>query len=221
MSPPMTADDDAASVAHILEEGLKALGTDLGGERRDTLLHFVALLRKWNRVHNLTAIEHPGDIVTRHLLDSLSVLPFLHGTRIVDIGSGAGFPGLPLALALPESRFTLVDSREKRTRFLRQAVAEMGLRNVEVVADRAEHYAPGAGFDTVITRAFGSIADFTRCAGHLRAPAGVLLAMKGTYPAEELAEAHGPYLAKVIALRVPMLAAERHLVVLSAAQPQG
>ncbi|MHB1950361.1 MAG: 16S rRNA (guanine(527)-N(7))-methyltransferase RsmG [Acidiferrobacteraceae bacterium] len=220
MSPPMVAADDVSSAGPILDQGLAALGLDLGDAARDALLRFVALLRKWNRVHNLTSIEHPGEIVTRHLLDSLSVLPFVQGRRVIDIGSGAGFPGLPLALARPESHFTLLDSREKRTRFLRQAVAEMELRNVEIVSDRAEHYAPAARFDTVVTRAFGSIADFTRCAGHLRAPGGVLLAMKGTYPAEELADGHEPYSAQVVALRVPMLDAERHVVVLKSARPE-
>ncbi len=214
VKPPVSGLETAPPVAALLTEGLGMLGLDLPGERRDALLRFVALLRKWNQVHNLTAIEQPADIVTRHLLDSLSVAPFLYGDRVADVGSGGGFPGLPLAAARPDLWFTLIDSRDKRARFLRQAVVETGFRNVEVVADRVEHYAPEMRFGTVVARAFGSIADFTRCAGHLRADDGVLLAMKGTYPAEELAEAHGPYSAEVVSVRVPMLAAERHVVIL-------
>ena len=155
-------------------------------------------------------------MVTRHILDSLAVLPFVTGPRVLDVGTGPGLPGIPLAVALPDLDFVLLDSNAKKTRFVTQAVTELGLGNVTVVRGRLEDYRPEAPFDTVIARAFASLADFAAAAGPLSAPSGRLLAMKGRRPGEEMAELPAGYVAEAVeALAVPSLEdAERHLVVI-------
>lgn len=198
-----------------LEDGVAALGLHLAPGALAQLKAFVPLLLRWNRVYNLTAIEDPREMVTRHLLDSLAVLPFLQGTRALDVGSGGGFPGIPLAVAQPERHFTLLDSREKKVRFLRQAVSELGLANVDVVAARVEQYRDVAPFDTLLARAFGSLGELVQAAAPLCRPGGVVVALKGTYPAEELSDsALAGYAIDVQRLRVPGLSAERHVVCL-------
>jgi len=206
----------AESVRDLLIRGVQRLGIELPGDAAPGLLAFVKLLGKWNRTFNLTAVRDPVEVVTRHLLDSLAVLPFLEGERVVDVGSGAGLPGIPLALASPERRFVLLDSNSKKTRFLTQAVTELGLTNVEVVRSRAEDYRPEQGFDTVISRAFATLAATVHAAGHLCAPHGIMLVMKGVYPGEELEDLPPTMgLRAVHRLEVPGLAAERHLVCLA------
>lgn len=176
------------------------------------LAAYLALLARWNRVYNLTAVRRPEDMVGRHVLDSLSILPWLRGPRVVDVGSGAGLPGIPLAVVRPEVRFCLLDGNGKRTRFLTQAVLDLGLENVEVVRSRAEDYDPRNRFASVVSRAFGSLAEMLRCAGHLCAPDGRVLAMKGALPEAELAVLPAGYrLAGVYRLQEG-LDAERHLV---------
>lgn len=198
-----------------LAAGLAALGTPLPAGAVPRLAALVGLLVKWNRVYNLTAVDQPADIVAKHLLDSLSVEPYLRGPRVLDIGSGAGFPGLPLAMARPDLEFTLLDSREKRVRFLRQTVAELELPNVVAVAARIEHYRQARHYQTLITRAFGSLADLVVAGEPLRAPEGWFLAMKGVYPAEELADpALAAFRVEVKRLAVPGLDAQRHLVLM-------
>lgn len=198
-----------------LVAGATRLGVELSARARTQMADFVALLLRWNRVYNLTAIDDPADIVTRHLLDSLAVFPWLQGGRALDVGSGAGFPGIPLAIARPDMPFTLLDSREKRVRFLRQAVAELGLKHVEVVLARVEQYRDVPPFDVVLARAFSALADLLQGIGPLCAPGGVVLALKGVYPAEELADpALASYAAEVARLQVPGLGAERHVVCL-------
>lgn len=205
----MAAPDPAAA----LDAGLHALGLSLGASARQGLMDFLALLVKWNRVYNLTAVRDPGEMVTRHLLDSLAVLPQVQGPRLLDVGSGAGLPGIPLALACPDWSFTLLDSNGKKTRFITQAVAELGLGNVSVVQARVAEYTAGTPFDTVISRAFASLADMLDQTGHLCAPNGQVLAMKGVYPGEELAALPAGWrVAGVSALQVPGLAGERHVV---------
>jgi len=201
-------------LAHSLDEGLAALGIILPAPVRAKLLDYVALLAKWNRVYNLTAVRRPEQMVTRHLLDSLAVLPYLKPGRVLDVGSGAGLPGIPLALAREECRFVLLDSNRKKTRFMHQAVAELGLTNVEVVAERVEAYRPQAPFDTIVSRAYSSIAELVGGARHALAPDGLFLIMKGVYPLAEL-EGLPPGLAveAVHRLRVPGLDAERHVLV--------
>jgi 16S rRNA (guanine527-N7)-methyltransferase len=198
-----------------LDTGLAALGLDLPASARSKLLDYVALIAKWNQVHNLTAIREPLKMVTHHLLDSLAVLKVIDGPacRLIDIGSGAGLPGIPLAIARPDWSVTLLDSNHKKGVFLQQAVGELGLPNVEVVVDRVEAFRPALGFGKVISRAFSDLPEFAELSAHLRAPGGALLAMKGVYPYEEVLQL-SPDLGEVEVhrLSVPGVEAERHLV---------
>jgi len=198
-----------------LELGLQDMGIILAPSIRQKLLMFLQYLEKWNSTYNLTAVRDPEQMVPRHLLDSLSVLPFLQGSRVLDIGTGAGLPGIPLALARPELAFTLLDSNAKKTRFVTQATHELGLQNVQVVQERVEKFHPAEKFDTLIARAFASIPDMLAASRHLCAPHGRFLLMKGVFPQEELAAVTGGYQAEVKALRVPGLDAARHLVIVA------
>ncbi len=190
--------------------------------RRAALIAFLALLSKWNRAYHLTAVRDPMEMVPRHLLDSLAVLPYLHGPRILDLGSGAGLPGMVLALVDPGREWVLLDSNAKKTRFLTQVVIELRPGNVEVVQTRAEAYAPDRPFTTVIARALAPLRTIVRLARPLCAAEGRILAMKGVYPQAELAELGSNRLqmpnrpdmkeTRVHRLQVPGLAGERHLV---------
>lgn len=196
-----------------LTTGAKALGISLHPAQVAALLTLVTELAEWNTRFNLTAIRDPAEVVDKHLLDSLAVLTHLHGLRVADIGSGAGFPGLPLAIADLDRRFTLVESTGKKAGFLRHVVGKLALPNVEVVLGRSEAMRPPKPFDSVIARALGSLADFVRVAGHLAGRSGRLLAMKGRPPGDELKAL--PVGWKAIAvhpIRVPGLEAERCLV---------
>jgi 16S rRNA (guanine527-N7)-methyltransferase len=199
----------------LLQQGLHDMNLDLAVPAREKLLIFLELLEKWNRVYNLTAVRDPEQMVPRHLLDSLSVLPHLHGARVLDIGTGAGLPGIPLALARPDLEFTLLDSNAKKTRFATQAMHELGLKNITIVQERVEKFHPAAKFDTLIARAFASIPDMLAASRHLCAPHGRFLVMKGVFPQEELAAVIDGYQAEVKALRIPGLDAARHLVILT------
>ncbi|RMG55797.1 MAG: 16S rRNA (guanine(527)-N(7))-methyltransferase RsmG [Gammaproteobacteria bacterium] len=198
-----------------LEAGLGALGLDPA--LAAPLADYLALLARWNRTHNLTAIRDPERMVTHHLLDSLAVLPWIpERGRLLDIGSGAGLPGIPLALARPGLEVTLIDSVGKKAAFMQQAVTALGLDNARVVHGRVEDYPEQGAFDTVISRAFSSLAEFTDLSRPLLAPGGRWLAMKGRRPDEELAEL--PEDVRVLAVHpvaVPGLEAERHLVELA------
>ena len=198
-----------------LQQGLHDMGLDLGSPVRKKLLIFLELLEKWNRTYNLTAVRDPEQMVPRHLLDSLTVLPYLQGHKILDIGTGAGLPGIPLALARPDLAFTLLDSNAKKTRFATQALHELGLKNVEIVQERVEKFHPEIKFDTLIARAFASIPDMLAASRHLCTPHGRFLVMKGVFPQEELAAVMDGYQAEVRALRIPGLDAARHLVILT------
>jgi 16S rRNA (guanine527-N7)-methyltransferase len=212
-------------VAMDLDEGLReqaaAGSAPLDRTARNKLAAFLRLLGKWNHTYNLTAIREPERMVTHHVLDALSVLPQLplrSGIRVLDVGSGPGVPGIPLALAHPDWHFVLIDSSQKKTAFLQQAVIELGLANVEVVQERSEDYAPSAPFDVVISRAFADLAEFAASAAQHLAPEGRLYAMKGELPAEEIARLPAEY--RVIAtptLTVPGLDAARHLVIMAPA----
>lgn len=201
-----------------LDAGLEKLGLDLPETVREGLIAYVELLAKWNKAYNLTAVRDPLEMVTRHLLDSLAVVPHFHARRAIDVGTGGGLPGIPLALVFPEREFVLLDSNSKKTRFLVQIKAELGLENVTVVHARVEEYHPNQIFDTVITRAFASVADILTSSRHLLKPGGEFLAMKGLVPAEELASLPaGFHLEGVIPLSVPGLEQEqRHLLRISA-----
>ncbi len=198
----------------ILSQGLEALGlNNLSQAQRQKLLAYIELLDKWNKVYNLTAVRDPLEMVSRHLLDSLAILPYIRGADVLDIGTGAGLPGIPLAIARPDVEFTLLDANAKKTRFVRQAVAELGLRNVEVVQARVEKYRPGRKFVTLIARALGSLAGIVRGAGHLCDKDSEFLLMKGAHPGPELADIPAEFkVIETLELHVPGLEAERHLV---------
>jgi 16S rRNA (guanine527-N7)-methyltransferase len=200
-----------------LRQGLHEMGLELPPTAVEKLLNFLQLLEKWNKTYNLTAVRDPEQMVPRHLLDSLSVLPYLQGPRVLDIGTGAGLPGIPLALARPDLEFTLLDSNAKKTRFATQALHELGLKNVAVVQERVEKFHPAEKFDTLIARAFASIPDMLAASRHLCAPHGRFLVMKGVFPQEELAAVTDGYRAEVKALTIPGLDAERHMVILAPA----
>lgn len=183
---------------------------------RQRLLAFVRLLVKWNAAYNLTAVRDPQEMIARHLLDSLVLLPYVQGPRVLDIGTGPGLPGIPLAIARPDCAFTLLDANAKKTRFVTQAVGELGLKNVAVVQTRVENYRPVEKFDTLVARAFSSIADMLENAQHLCAPGGRFLAMKGVYPEAELAAVPPAFaVSEVAVLKVPGLDAERHLAIIT------
>ena len=193
--------------------GARELGIDLTDEQAGQLTAHLDLLDEWGERMNLTAIRDRPSQITKHVLDSLSVRPFLRGARIADVGSGAGFPGIPLAILEPGRRFTLVESTGKKCRFLEHVRDALGLANVEVVQARAEAFKPAERFDTVLARAVGPVAELVRLAGPLVAGGGRLLAMKGRYPDEELAaRLNGWKVAAVHRLAVPGLEEERHLV---------
>jgi 16S rRNA (guanine527-N7)-methyltransferase len=196
-----------------LARGLDALHLPLVHAIQHKLLDYVALVQKWNRVYNLTAVRDPERMLTHHVLDSLAVVPHLAGSRIVDVGSGAGLPGIPIAAAMPQSRVTLLESNHKKSTFLNQAAIELGLTNIDVENSRAEAWRPKNLFDVVISRAFSELGEFIAVAAHLRAADGVLVAMKGVYPYDELNQIPDGYRVQgVTPLSVPGLAAERHLV---------
>jgi len=198
-----------------LQRGLGELGLALPEGATEKLLAYLELLTKWNRTYNLTAIRDPLQAVSLHLLDSLAVQRELSDSAgaLVDVGSGAGLPGIPLAIAEPARRVTLNDSNGKKGAFLRQAVIELGLRNADVHIGRVESWRPAERFAVVITRGFSSLVKFLAACRHLAAPAGVLAAMKGAYPEAELAEVPADCdCSKVRRLKVPLLDAERHLV---------
>ena len=196
-----------------LLDGARALALDLDEAQLAKLVAHLDLLDDWNTRMNLTAIRDRPSQLTKHLLDSLTVLPYLQGVRIADVGSGAGFPGVPLAIVAPHRHFTLIESTGKKCRFLEHVRETLGLPNVEVVQSRAESYHPEVRFDTVIARAVGPLADLVRVAGPLVVGGGRLLAMKGRYPQDELqARLNGWKVAAVHPLSVPGLGEERHLV---------
>ncbi len=198
-----------------LQKGCDQLGLAVNEAQMDALLQYQATMLKWNRVYNLTAITDPRQMVTHHLLDSLAVLPYIKGERIIDVGTGGGLPGIVLAIMYPDKQFVLLDSNSKKTRFVTQAMIELKLKNVEVMHCRVEQYQPEQGFDTVVSRAFASIQDMLHWCAHLRANDGIFLAMKGVSPDEELA--HMPTEFRLIEqceLMVPGLDAERHVVLI-------
>lgn len=199
-----------------LDVGLTALGLAADDDQRGRLLRYLALLEKWNRAFNLSAVREPRRMVSRHLLDSLSVLALLQGPRILDAGTGAGLPGLPLAIVSPALAFTLVDASAKKTRFVRQAVLELGLANVEIVHSRLERFRPETGFDTVTARALAPLGEIVAATRHLIRPGGRLLAMKGPRAASEVANARlPPETVRILPLRVPEAREERCVVVVT------
>lgn len=199
---------DETKTTQILDHGLIELGLPVPAA---PFLAYLQLLHKWNKAYNLTAIRKVEDMAVRHVLDSLAVLPYLSGTNIIDIGSGAGFPGIPLALACPDRQFVLLDSNGKKTRFLQEIKRRLKLFNVDIVHARAEHYRPENGFDTVISRAFSDLQQMLYWTRHLTVKDGIWLAMKGRYPAVELSGLDVSF--EVKHYNVPNLADERCVVI--------
>ena len=198
--------------------GIRALGLELGSEAQSQLLRHLELLEKWNRIHNLTAVQDKGKAVSVHLLDSLSVVPYLQGKRFLDVGSGAGFPGIPIAVARPNIQMDLLDSNHKKYAFLKQAIAELGLKNARAVCERVESWQPAGQFDCIISRALAEIAEVVALVKHLLAPGGVIAAMKGIHPFEEIERVPPDFrVRQVHALTVPGLGAERNLVLIERA----
>jgi 16S rRNA (guanine527-N7)-methyltransferase len=193
-----------------LVDGIHSINLSISEDKIELLLAFIKLIEKWNKAYNLTAVRDREEMVRLHLLDSLAIIPYIEGKRIIDIGTGAGLPGIPLAICLPEIRFTLLDSNAKKTRFVQQAVLELKLKNVEVCHNRVETYHPENNFNTAITRAFAGLSNIVELTAHLLTKDGVLLAMKGRRPDSELEQVSAKK--TVIPVRVPGVESERCLI---------
>ena len=203
------------SKAVQLARGLMSMNTCVSPEQQEKLLAYLDLLYKWNRVYSLTALKADDQAVSHHLLDSLSILPFVPTGNLLDVGSGGGTPGIPLAIVRPELAVTLLDSNTKKAAFLRQAAIELGLNNIAVHSGRVEQYHPDTGFAAITSRAFAELADFVSLSKHLLAPGGRWLAMKGVRPEEEMARLPDDVgVDAAYPLTVPGIDGERHLVVL-------
>ncbi|WP_239953285.1 16S rRNA (guanine(527)-N(7))-methyltransferase RsmG [Pantoea sp. Z09] len=195
---------------------LKAAGISLSDQQKAQLVAYVGLLDKWNKAYNLTSVRDPQQMLVRHILDSIVVAPHLKGERFIDVGTGPGLPGIPLAIVLPQAHFTLLDSLGKRVRFLRQVQHELGLTNVTPVQSRVEEFPSEPPFDGVISRAFASLQDMVSWCHHLPSAQGCFYALKGVRPDEEIASLPAGFrLVSVNALNVPELDGERHLVVIA------
>ena len=207
----------AEFLAQALHAGVLQLdGLDLGIAQEQMLLEYLVQLEHWNKAYNLTAVKDPLEMVTRHLLDSLSVAPFMAGGRLLDAGTGAGLPGIPLAVAMPALDVTLLDSSGKRVRFLNHVRRQLGLENVSPVQERLESFVTDQPFDMIISRAFSGLVPFARAARHLAPAPARLLAMKGRFPERELQEVpQWLRIDSVEKLDVPGLQEERHLVIMS------
>jgi len=210
----MTEHTLPSNVAAELEKGLAAMGLD--ASLAPPLLTYLTLLNRWNKTYNLTAIRDPLEMVTRHLLDSLAMQPYLEQGTLADLGTGPGLPGIPLAIARPQLQVTLVESNGKKARFMREAVRQLGLGNARVAESRAEALDEPAAYDNLTARAMDTLAGIIAVGGHLLRPGGRLLAMKGVYPHDEIAQLPaGWQVEQVLPLKVPGLTGERHLVVVA------
>ncbi|MGE0972626.1 16S rRNA (guanine(527)-N(7))-methyltransferase RsmG [Klebsiella sp. WOUb02] len=199
-------------LSRLLDEAAITL-TD---HQKNQLVAYVGLLDKWNKAYNLTSVRDPNEMLVRHILDSIVVAPYLQGSRFIDVGTGPGLPGIPLAIVRPESHFTLLDSLGKRVRFLRQVQHELKLENVTPVQSRVEAFPAEPPFDGVISRAFASLSDMVSWCHHLPAEEGHFYALKGVAQAEEITDLPAGYaVSEVIKLHVPQLEGERHLVVIN------
>jgi 16S rRNA (guanine527-N7)-methyltransferase len=207
----------SSGIKDRINEGAAALGQDLTDDQCQKLALLISELERWNRRINLTAIRDPAEMVAGHVLDSLAVRPHLQGARVIDIGTGPGFPGLPLAIVEPDVEFVLLDSNGKKISFVQHMIGELGLSNAKALKARAEGYQPGNGFDTVIARALASVPRLVELSSRLVGEDGQLLALKGKYPAEELEEITNlpEWVYSVTELHVPGLEAHaRHVVAL-------
>ena len=204
------------TLAAQLATGIAELGLDVNSEVQEKLLAYLELMAKWNRVYNLTALRNPGEWLTHHLLDSLSVLPHIRGPLVVDVGSGAGLPGLVLAMVRPDWQVVSVEAVDKKAAFQRQAAAELALTNVKIEGRRVEDVVLEGGADTVVSRAFSSLTDFVNLSRHLLKPGGQWAAMKGKLPAGEIAALPKDVkVRQIVELKVPRLNAERCIVLMN------
>lgn len=200
-------------IKQILQQGIQQLNLTAEQIKLDKQLKYIALLEKWNKAFNLTAIKNPKEMVVLHTLDSLAVHPYIKGPKVLDVGTGPGIPGIPLALCFPDIQFTLLDSNGKKTRFIQQAVIELGIKNVTIENCRIEKLANVDGFEQIISRAFTATQDFVDLVNPYLAPQGEMLAMKGLVPEDELKQIDPDiFTAEVITLNVPKLEAQRHIV---------
>lgn len=209
-----TLPESIAQLQPRLQAGCSALGLSVTDKQSEQLLTYIALIEKWNKAYNLTAIKSVDEMLGLHLLDSLSVAPHINQDRLIDVGTGAGLPGIPLAIVLPHKHFTLLDTNSKRTRFMLQAKGELGLDNISVVKSRVEAYQAEPKYDAVLSRAFASLIDMIQGCEHLLTQNGLYLAMKGLEPTEEYPLL--PDSAKLVEVKplvVPEVSAQRHLVV--------
>ncbi len=211
----MAAGFNASACRERLQQGAEILGLELTPDQSERLIHFLALLYKWNKAYNLTAVRDPLEMVSKHLLDSLAVSAHLTGVRCLDMGTGPGLPGIPLAIIRPEISFVLLDSNNKKIRFVRQAVLELGLKNVDAVHSRVEDYQPEKVFDSLIARAFTALPRMLELTTHLRGQQTQLLAMKADRGEEELSALGEGFAARMIDLEIPFLQGVRCLIQVS------
>lgn len=189
---------------------------EVSEQQRIQLTGYIALLDKWNKAYNLTSVRHPEDMLVKHIMDSIVVSPHLRGERLIDVGTGPGLPGIPLAIMNPGKSFSLLDSLGKRIRFIKQVVYELNIRNVTPVQSRVEDFRPEEKFDGILSRAFASVSDMVNWCHHLSKEDGVFLALKGQVPHDEIDQLSEQYsVIDVKSLAVPELEGERHLVILS------
>lgn len=208
---------DRPALGQVLADGIAQLGLDLSQQQHDQLLDYLALLFKWNSVYNLTSLRDPMQMVTHHVLDSLAAVPaFMDARNVLDVGAGGGLPGIVLAIARPDMKVSLIDTVHKKTAFLTQVKAELGLANVTVYTKKVEQLEVNTPFDVITSRAFADLSDFVNWSGHLLAEGGQFIALKGTAPEDEQKRVPDPWkVTNLQALEVPRLQAERHLVFIS------
>jgi 16S rRNA (guanine527-N7)-methyltransferase len=211
---------DRAALAQVLASGINEMGLDLSAAQQDQLMDYLALMAKWNSVYNLTSLRDPMQMVTHHLLDSLAAVPAFTGAKnVLDVGAGGGLPGIVLAIARPDMKVSMVDTVHKKTAFLTQVKAELGLANVTVYTARVEQLQVPDKFDVITSRAFADLSDFVNWSGHLLAQGGQFIALKGVAPAEEQQRVPAEWkVSGVQELQVPRLGAERHLVFIERAE---
>jgi len=208
--------NDVETLARPLEQGIAGLNLVLAPSARSRLLDYLALLLKWNRVHNLTAIRDPDQMLIRHVFDSLSVLAYIRGKNMLDVGTGAGLPGIPIAMARPDFSVTVLDSNGKKARFLQQVKSQLRLENVTVLNRRVEQFQPTEGFATVTSRAFASILEFDALCRRLCCAQGLIVAMLGRAPTIDERKALGDRLLSLNAVKVPGIDAARHIACIRA-----
>jgi 16S rRNA (guanine527-N7)-methyltransferase len=201
----------------LLQSALQQQKITVAQEHQKQIVAYLVMLQKWNQTFNLTSITNPHDMIWLHIIDSLLIEPYLQGKRFLDVGTGAGLPGMVLAITNPQQQWTLLDKNNKKTRFLTQVVAEIGLKNVEVVLSKSEDFHPSQPFDSILSRALGSLTFFLETTQHLHAHNGIYLALKGKYPAEEIQEIQSnARILKIVPLTMTNRQAERHLVIFTA-----